>query len=159
MQAASGIPPVAIGTAGTADRPAASPALQAEAAKGRKADLYRPLTTMPVRGATASDAAAAPQPRRVSSQGDQPDHDSLTGPRPTFDFTPLEQLKYPPSPLETLARQLREVAEHLKREVDHPTLQQQTHDQPDTEAPSEVRPTYPHRPEPDESANRLDLVR
>lgn len=134
MFASTGFSPSISAIPGSAqERPQpAVQALQAEAAKGRTpgtggATLTSSGITGPLAGEKAWRTGTRSLPHEIERR---PDSDTLAGPPPAFEFTPLEKLRYPPSPLEDLARRAK--SGDLLRDDDAASAPASDHDAPAT---------------------------
>lgn len=121
MTTLPGLPPAVASLPGMPlDRPPSAAALQArqaEAANDRTIGAGdAPVTENGVTGPVGLDRMRGLQDRRLS-QEPPPSPDAPAGPPPTFSTTPLEKLRYPPSPLQELARHLHEPQEAATREL------------------------------------------
>lgn len=113
MTTVTGLPPMVNSLPGMAvDRAslaASDNARLVETARGRTPGAaVETLVPSAITGLASADKTTRLQDRRLAVD-QRPDPDEPAGPPPTFSTTPLEKMRYPPSPLEMLDRQMQEL--------------------------------------------------
>lgn len=157
MTTVTGLPPMVTALPGMpvdrAPSAAAVQARQAEAANDRTpgADTET-LVANAVTGLAGSERTVRLQDRRLATDI-PPDPDEPAGPPPTFATTPLEKLRYPPSPLEALTRRVRDLQSESAKDIS-PV---QIHDAGPGELPDHVG-AVTKTPEAGGSAPRVGLA-